>query len=147
MFERVYEWFLKYSSYRNCYRWGEIGTSHFPAKDIFSVSNWNIITKRQKVQNPGVNVKKVKMLLVSKKAELLRREKAFLEGKLLKSKKTINFAVLRIRDVYPGSRILIFTHPGSRIPDLGSRIQKQQQKRGVKKIFVVIPFLVAINFT
>jgi hypothetical protein len=29
-------------------------------------------------------------------------------------------AVLRIRDVYPGSRILIFTHPGS-------RIQKQQQ--------------------
>jgi hypothetical protein len=43
-------------------------------------------------------------------------------------------AVLRIRDVYPGSRILIFTHPGSRIPDLGSRIQKQQQKREVKKI-------------
>jgi hypothetical protein len=63
--------------------------------------------------------------------------------------------VLRIRDGYPGSRILIFTHPGSRfsdpgsrisdpgsripdlgsrIPDLGSRIQKQQQKRGVKKI-------------
>ncbi len=28
-------------------------------------------------------------------------------------------AVLRIRDVYPGSRILIFTHPGSRISDLG----------------------------
>jgi hypothetical protein len=33
---------------------------------------------------------------------------------------------LRIRDVYPGSRILSFTHPGS-------RIQKQQQKSGVKK--------------
>jgi hypothetical protein len=31
-------------------------------------------------------------------------------------------AVLRIRDVYPGSQILIFTHPGSRIPDFGSRI-------------------------
>ncbi len=31
--------------------------------------------------------------------------------------------VLRIRDVYPGSRILIFTHPGSWI-----------QNRGVKKI-------------
>jgi hypothetical protein len=43
--------------------------------------------------------------------------------------------VLRIRDVYPGSRILIFTHPGSRISDPGSRIQKQQQKRGVKKIY------------
>ncbi len=37
-------------------------------------------------------------------------------------------AVLRIQNVYPGSRILIFTHPGS-------RIQKQQQKRGVKRIF------------
>jgi hypothetical protein len=30
-------------------------------------------------------------------------------------------AVLRIQDVYTGSRILIFIHPGSRIPDLGSR--------------------------
>jgi hypothetical protein len=58
----------------------------------------------------------------------------------------IKDAVLRIRDVYPGSQILIFTHPGTRIPDLGSRIQKQQQKRGVKKI-VVIPFFVAKNFT
>jgi hypothetical protein len=29
----------------------------------------------------------------------------------------VSWAVLRIRDVYPGSRILIFTHPGSRIPD------------------------------
>ncbi len=35
--------------------------------------------------------------------------------------------MLRIRDVYPGSRMLIFTRPGS-------RIQKQQQKRAVKKI-------------
>jgi hypothetical protein len=26
-----------------------------------------------------------------------------------------------------------FTHPGSQIPDIGSRIQKQQQKRVVKK--------------
>jgi hypothetical protein len=32
------------------------------------------------------------------------------------------WTVLRIRDVYPGSRILIFTHPGSRISDPGSRI-------------------------
>jgi hypothetical protein len=37
------------------------------------------------------------------------------------------------------SPILIFTFPGS-------RIQKQKQKRGVKK-FVVIPFFVATNFT
>ncbi len=35
----------------------------------------------------------------------------------------------------------------SRIPDLGSRIQKQQEKRGVKKKFVVITFYVATNFT
>jgi hypothetical protein len=33
--------------------------------------------------------------------------------------------VLRIRDVYPGSRIRNFSHPGSRI--------QKQQKRGVKK--------------
>jgi hypothetical protein len=32
------------------------------------------------------------------------------------------------------SRILIFIHPGSQIPDLGSWIQKHQQKRGIKKI-------------
>ncbi len=50
--------------------------------------------------------------------------------------------LLRIRDVYPGSRIPIFTHPVSRIS-----IQKQQQKRGVKKKFIVIPFFVATNFT
>jgi hypothetical protein len=40
----------------------------------------------------------------------------------LANRRTTNLAVLRIRDVYPGSRILIFTHPGSRISDPGSRI-------------------------
>jgi hypothetical protein len=46
-------------------------------------------------------------------------------------------------DFYP-SRI---PDPGSpRIPDLGSRIQKQQQKRGVKKI-CCHTFFVATNFT
>ncbi len=54
--------------------------------------------------------------------------------------------VLRIRDVYPGSWFLPIPDPGSRISDTGSRIQKQQQKRGVKKI-VVKPFFVATNFT
>jgi hypothetical protein len=34
----------------------------------------------------------------------------------------------------------------SRIPDLGSRLQKKQQREGRKKI-VVIPFYVATNFT
>jgi hypothetical protein len=58
-------------------------------------------------------------------------------------------AVWRIRDVYPGSRILIFTHLGSRIPDLGSRIPDPKTattERGEKK-FDVIPFYVATNFT
>ncbi len=54
--------------------------------------------------------------------------------------RTSRATVLRIRDVYPGSRIPIFIHSGS-------QIQKQQQKRGVKKKFVVKPFFVATNFT
>jgi hypothetical protein len=45
--------------------------------------------------------------------------------------------VLRIRDVYSGSRILIFTHPGSRI---------QTKEKGEKK-FVAISFFVATDFT
>ncbi len=35
--------------------------------------------------------------------------------------------VWRIRDVYPGSRILIFTHPGSRVPDLGSKNSNKRE--------------------
>jgi hypothetical protein len=38
--------------------------------------------------------------------------------------------VLRIRDVYPGSRILIFTHPGSRISDP----KTATKERGEEKI-------------
>ncbi len=45
--------------------------------------------------------------------------------------------VLRIRDVYPGSRILIFTHPGSRISDPGS---KYSNKRVGWNFFFVISF-------
>jgi hypothetical protein len=44
-------------------------------------------------------------------------------------------------DFYP-SRILIFTHPGSRIPDP----KTGTKERGEQK-FVVIPFFVATNFT
>jgi hypothetical protein len=57
----------------------------------------------------------------------------------------VSVPVLRFRDVYPGSRILIFTHPGSRIPDLGSRIPDPKtatEERGEKKLDV-IPFYVA----
>ncbi len=39
--------------------------------------------------------------------------------------------VLRIRDVYPGSRILIFTHLGSRISDPGSK--NSNKREGWKK--------------
>jgi hypothetical protein len=58
--------------------------------------------------------------------------------------KILSTAVLRIRDVYPGSRILIFTHPGSRIwiPDP----KTATKERGEKKL-IVIPFYVATNFT
>jgi hypothetical protein len=44
--------------------------------------------------------------------------------------------------VYPGSRILIFTHPGSQIPDP----KTATKERGEKK-FDVIPFYVATSFT
>jgi hypothetical protein len=50
---------------------------------------------------------------------------------------TFFLAVLWIRDVYPGSRILIYTHPGSRISDPGSRIPDPKtatKERGEKKI-------------
>jgi hypothetical protein len=46
------------------------------------------------------------------------------------------------------SRIMIFTHPGSRISDPGSRIPDPKtaiKERGEKKLFV-IPFFVTINF-
>ncbi len=49
--------------------------------------------------------------------------------------------MLRIRDVYPGFRFLSI-----RIPDLESRIQKQHQKREVKKISYPT-FVVATNIT
>jgi hypothetical protein len=47
--------------------------------------------------------------------------------------------VVRIRDVYPRSRILIFSHPGS-------WIQNSSKREGWKKL-VVITFYVATNFT
>jgi hypothetical protein len=37
-------------------------------------------------------------------------------------------AVWQIQDVYPGSRILIFTHPGSRISDPGSKNSNKRER-------------------
>ena len=51
-------------------------------------------------------------------------------------------AVLGIRDVYPGSGILIFTHSGSRISDPKTATEETGEKK-----FVVKPFFVATNFT
>jgi hypothetical protein len=51
-------------------------------------------------------------------------------------------AVLRIQDVYPGSRILIFVHPRSRIPDS----KTATKERGEKK-FVVLSFFLATKIT
>jgi hypothetical protein len=53
----------------------------------------------------------------------------------------ISSPVLRIRNVYPGSRILIFTHPGSRI----SYPKTEMKDRGEKK-FIVIPFFWSHKF-
>ncbi len=54
-------------------------------------------------------------------------------------RKTVISTVLRIRDVYPGSRILILP-----IPDLGS---KNSNKREGWKKFLVIPFIATTKFT
>jgi hypothetical protein len=44
--------------------------------------------------------------------------------------------VLRIRDFYPGSRILVLTHPGSRIPDPKTATKERDEKKFVVKTFV-----------
>ncbi len=56
--------------------------------------------------------------------------------------------MLRIRDVYLGSWIFIFTHPGSRISDPGSRIPdpKTATKESGEKKLVVIPFFCRYKF-
>jgi hypothetical protein len=45
------------------------------------------------------------------------------------------WTVLRIRDVYPGSRILIFTHPGSRIPDPKTATKERGKKNLLSFLF------------
>jgi hypothetical protein len=51
-------------------------------------------------------------------------------------------SVWRIRDVYSGSRILIFTHPGSRIPDPKTAIKDIGEKNLLSYLFLGV-----INFT
>jgi hypothetical protein len=49
-------------------------------------------------------------------------------------------AVLRTQDVYPGSRILTFSHPGSRIPDPVKTPKKEWEK-------MCCILFVAVNFS
>jgi len=55
--------------------------------------------------------------------------------------------VLRIQDIYPESRILIFIHPGFRIPDPESRIPDPTPIATIKKEegekLNVLPFFVS----
>ncbi len=66
------------------------------------------------------------------------------DGLHLQKSSTANNAVLRIRHVYPGSRILILpiSEPGSRISD-----PKTATKETGETKFFVIPFYWATNFT
>ncbi len=43
--------------------------------------------------------------------------------------------MLRIRDVYPGSRILIFVHPGSRSPDPKTATKERSEKNLLSYLF------------
>jgi hypothetical protein len=49
---------------------------------------------------------------------------------------------LRIRDVYPASRVLIFVHPGSRISDPKTATKEKNEKNLLSYLF-----LVATNIT
>ncbi len=48
--------------------------------------------------------------------------------------------MLRIRDVYPESRILIFTHPGSQIPDPKTATKERSEKRLVSYLLNYLSF-------
>ena len=54
---------------------------------------------------------------------------------------------MRIRDVYPGSRILIFTHLGSRIPDPKTATKERGEKKlDVKPFYEATKFNKIVNF-
>ena len=55
--------------------------------------------------------------------------------------------MLRIRDVSPGSRILIFTHPGSRISDPKTATKERGEKKlDVKPFYVATKFNKIVNY-
>ncbi len=55
--------------------------------------------------------------------------------RLLCVKKYILYSVLRIRDIYPWSRILIFVHPESRIPDPPTSTKEGRNKSLLSYLF------------
>ncbi len=82
--------------------------------------------------NDGENI--IKIITVLQRAHQIK----------MKVRKTLLRAVLRIRDVYPGSGFFPIADPGffpSRIPDLGSRIPDPKKHGEVKKFFYFICFL------
>jgi hypothetical protein len=77
---------------------------------------------------------------------VLRLDAALVDDhvRFLLIKRDCFYTVLRIRDVCLGSRIMSFTHPGSRISDPGSRIRDPKtatKERDEKNYLVVILFL------
>ncbi len=46
--------------------------------------------------------------------------------------------MLRIRDVYPGFRILIFAHPKSRIPDPKTAMRDKGDKKNFSYLFFIV---------
>jgi hypothetical protein len=71
------------------------------------------------------------LLVDSSSTRLLQNSYSLISRQLLSSQ--LIFNLTSVADPGCLSRILIFTHPGSRIPD-----PKQQQKRGVKKTSVIL---------
>jgi hypothetical protein len=83
----------------------------------------------------------------------LRREREFKfiniqfnvpDTKILNEIHIVATAVLRIRDDYPGSRILIFIHPESRIPDL-TRATKEKGEKLVVLLSFLMPNFIELN--
>ncbi len=54
--------------------------------------------------------------------------------------------MLRIRDVYPGSHILIFTHPGSWIPDPKTVTKERGEKNVCQTFFCSHKFHKNVNY-
>jgi hypothetical protein len=94
-----------------------------------------MLVKRLELPDKGPRVLKTRKYRIKENAKKSSTAFKFIHTSIKKP-------VLRIRDVYPGSRILIFTHFGSRISDPKTATKERGEKR-----IVLRPFFVATNFT